>query len=57
MNRTKRLRAFCKGRKKQDVAKRHLRITPPFLSYLLACRNLDRLIERIDSLPAEKETR
>lgn len=57
MTRSKRLRAFCAGRLKRDVAERHLKIAPQFLSYLLKERNLDRLIARIDALPVETKER
>jgi hypothetical protein len=56
MNRSRRLRLFCKGEKKGTVARRYLRITPPFLSYLLRV-DIDKLIARIDALPVEQKER
>lgn len=53
LSRSQRLRAFCKGRRKGDVARKWLKIPPQHLSYMLRTGlDIDKLIARIDALPA-----
>ena len=56
MTRSQRLREFCRGRTKQFVASRYLKIPPQYLSYLLS-KDIDKLIARIDALPLEEAER
>lgn len=58
MSRTERLKRACDWRKKRHVAQQ-LGVSAPFFSYLYHCKDLDRLIARIDALKvtAPKEPR
>ena len=53
MNRTEKLKRYCKGRKKGWVAEEKLGISPQAMTYLLRI-DIDKLLQRIDSLKLDE---
>lgn len=54
MTRTEQIKRACMYKKKRTVAKQ-LGVTAPFFSYLYNCRDLDKLIAKIDALKVEEK--